>query len=85
MHMFGGDYMIEESRPCLTWTKAALIRAVRTFAQAAIAMIPVGVTIEAVDWRVVLGTAGLAAVLSILTSLAGLPETNGGPLDGEVS
>ena len=60
----------------MTWFKAAAIRAVRTFAQAAIAMIPAGVTIEAIDWRVVLGTAALAAVLSILTSLAGLPEVD---------
>lgn len=58
----------------LKWLKAAGIRAVRTFAQAAIAMIPVGITIDAVDWYIVLGTAALAAVLSMLTSLAGLPE-----------
>ena len=74
--------MIEETKPCVSWARAALIRAVKTFAQAAIALIPVGVTIEAVDWRIVLSTAGLAAVLSLLMSLAGLPESGGGPLDG---
>ena len=54
--------------------KAALIRAVRTVAQAAAAMIPAAVTITQVDWLTVLGTAALAGVCSILTSLAGLPE-----------
>ena len=69
----------------MTWFKAAGIRALKTFAQAAIALIPAGVTIEAIDWRVVLGTAALAAVLSLLTSIAGLPEVDGtGPLGGEV-
>ena len=67
----------------MSWARAALIRAVKTFAQAAIALIPVGVTIEAVDWKIVLSTAGLAAVLSLLTSLAGLPESDGGPLGGD--
>ena len=56
------------------WWKAALIRAVRTVAQAAAAMIPAAVTITQVDWLTVLGTAALAGVCSILTSLAGLPE-----------
>lgn len=65
----------------MTWFKAAGVRALKTFAQAAIALIPAGVTIEAIDWRVVLGTAALAAVLSLLTSIAGLPECDGGPLD----
>lgn len=65
----------------MTWFKAAAIRALKTFAQAAVALIPAGVTIEAIDWRVVLGTAALAAVLSLLTSIAGLPECDGGPLD----
>ena len=69
----------------MTWFKAAGVRALKTFAQAAIALIPAGVTIEAIDWRVVLGTAALAAVLSMLTSIAGLPEVDGtGPLGGEV-
>lgn len=75
--------MIEtQNNAALPWLQAMLLRAVRTFAQSAVALIPAGVTIEAVDWRIVLGTAALAAVLSMLTSLAGLPESNGGPLDG---
>lgn len=56
------------------WLKAAGIRAVRTVAQAAIAMIPVGVTVSAVGWGEVIGTAVLAGIVSLLTSVAGLPE-----------
>lgn len=56
--------------------KAALIRAVRTVCQAALAMIPAAATITAVDWLTVLSTSALAGVVSILTSVAtGLPET----------
>jgi hypothetical protein len=56
------------------WWKAALVRAVKTVAQTAAALIPAAVTITAVDWPVVLGTAALAGLASLLTSLAGLPE-----------
>lgn len=54
--------------------KAAAVRAVKTMAQSAVALIPAAATIGAVDWQVVLGTAALAGVGSLLTSLAGLPE-----------
>ncbi len=57
-----------------TWFKAAGIRALRTFAQTAVALLPAAATIESVDWRVVASTAALAAVASLLTSLAGIPE-----------
>lgn len=57
-----------------TWWKAAGVRAVKTVAQTAVAMIPAAVTITAVDWVTVAGTAALAGVVSLLTSLAGLPE-----------
>lgn len=57
--------------------KAALIRAVRTVAQAALAMIPAAATIQQVNWLTVLSTAALAGVVSILTSIAtGLPEVD---------
>lgn len=62
----------------LHWLEAALVRAVRTFAQAAIALIPMGVTIQEVSWTWVLSSAALAAIVSILTSLAGLPEVSNG-------
>ena len=58
------------------WWKAALVRALRTVAQAAAAMLPAAVTIQQVDWLTVLGTSLLAGVVSILTSLGGLPEVN---------
>jgi len=58
-----------------TFFQAACVRALKTFCQTAVAMIPVAVTITAVDWVTVLGTAALAGVCSILTSVAtGLPE-----------
>lgn len=56
------------------WFKAAGIRAVKTLAQTAVAMIGVGATIGSVDWLTVISTAGVAAILSLLTSVAGLPE-----------
>ena len=59
------------------WLKAAGIRAVKTMAQTAVAMIPAAVTIVEVDWLTVLGTAALAGVTSLLTSLTGLPEVKG--------
>lgn len=58
------------------WWKAAGIRAVKTVAQTAVAMIPAAVTIGAVDWVTVAGTAALAGVVSLLTSIAGLPEVD---------
>lgn len=57
-----------------TWGKAAAIRALKTFAQAALAQIPAAIVITEVNWVVVLGTAATAALLSVLTSVAGLPE-----------
>ena len=56
------------------WMKCAGIRAVKTMAQTAVAMIPASVTLQSVDWKVVLGTAALSGVVSILTSVAGIPE-----------
>ena len=56
------------------WWKAAGIRALKTFCQTAVATIGTTAVISEVDWAQVASTAALAAVLSILTSLAGLPE-----------
>ena len=56
------------------WAKAALIRAIRTFAQAFASCIAVGAALEEVQWLRALSVSGAAFVLSILTSLTGLPE-----------
>lgn len=56
------------------WIKAAAIRALKTICQTAIATIGTTATIGAVDWKMVGSTALLAGILSVLTSLAGLPE-----------
>lgn len=56
------------------WLKCAGVRAVKTAAQTAVALIPAAVSINAVDWTMVIGTAALAGVVSLLTSVAGLPE-----------
>ena len=57
-----------------TWLKAAGIRAVRTIAQTAIATIGTSAAMDSVNWPMVLSASILAGILSILTSLAGLPE-----------
>jgi hypothetical protein len=57
-----------------TWWKAAGIRAVRTVAQTAVATIGTAALIESVNWLEVLSASALAGILSLLTSIAGLPE-----------
>lgn len=57
-----------------TWLKAAGIRALKTVAQSAIAMIGTSVVIDEVNWVMVVSAAALSGVLSLLTSIAGLPE-----------
>ena len=61
----------------IRWWKAAGIRALKTFFQSFVATIGTSALIEEVDWRIVISAAGLAAVLSLATSLAGLPELEG--------
>lgn len=56
------------------WWKAAGIRAIKTFAQAMVGSIAVGATISEVNWTAVLSVAVVSALLSLLTSIAGLPE-----------
>ena len=59
------------------WAKSAGVRAVKTMAQSAIGAIGAAATMGAVDWRIVGSTALLAGVLSLLTSVAGIPEVAG--------
>lgn len=56
------------------WLKAAGIRALKTFCQTAVSLITVGATLTEVNWLTVGSVSLVAAILSLLTSLAGLPE-----------
>ena len=58
----------------LKWFKAAGIRAVKTTAQTAVATIGTSAVIGDVNWAVVLSASALSGILSLLTSVAGLPE-----------
>lgn len=57
-----------------TWIKAAGIRALKTLAQTAVATIGTCAVLSEVDWVMVASASALSAVLSLLTSIAGLPE-----------
>lgn len=56
------------------WAKAAGIRAVKTMAQTAVAVIGTGAVMSAVDWKIVVSSAAVEGIVSILTSVAGIPE-----------
>ena len=56
------------------WAKAAAVRAVKTVAQSAVAAIGSSAALGDVNWTLVASTAALSGVLSLLTSVAGLPE-----------
>ena len=56
------------------WLKAAWIRAVKTMAQTAVSMLTVGQAVLDVNWVNVLSVSAVAGVISMLTSIAGLPE-----------
>lgn len=56
------------------WIKAAAIRAIKTICQAAIATIGTAAIISEIDWKYIVSASLLAGILSLLTSLAGLPE-----------
>lgn len=62
------------NKKVVKWLKAAAVRAVKTVAQTAIATIGTSAVLSAVDWRVVVSASLLAGLLSVLTSIAGLPE-----------
>ena len=56
------------------WVKAAGIRAIKTMAQTAVSLITVGNLITELDWISIIGISAAAGVVSVLTSVAGLPE-----------
>lgn len=65
------------------WLKAAGVRAVKTVAQAAIAGIGTAAALGQVDWRYVVSASVLAGAISILTSIAGIPEVDSEDSEGE--
>lgn len=56
------------------WCKASLVRAVKTMAQTAVAVIGTATVIDVVDWKMVISSAIVAGIVSILTSVGGIPE-----------
>lgn len=58
------------------WIKAAAIRAIKTICQAAVATIGTAAIISEIDWKYIVSASLLAGILSVLTSLAGLPEVD---------
>jgi len=60
----------------LDWFKAAGIRAIKTFSQSMLSMIAIGAAMSEIQWGYVLSVAIVAAILSMLTSVAGLPEVD---------
>ena len=61
-----------------SWIKAACVRAIKTVAQTAVATIGTSALLAQVDWMMVISASILAGVLSLLTSVAGLPEVSDG-------
>lgn len=56
------------------WAKKAAIRAIKTMAQTAVAVIGTSTVVAAVDWKIVVSSTVVSGVVSILTSVAGIPE-----------
>lgn len=72
--------VLKDSVNTRKWMVNAGIRAVKTMAQTAVAVMGTSTVLSAIDWRMVLSSAIVAGIVSILTSVAGLPEA---PCEGE--
>jgi hypothetical protein len=66
------------------WAKAAVVRAIKTAAQAAVAIIGTSTAMGGVDWTLCGSAALLAGILSVLTSVAGIPEVGDGASVGKL-
>lgn len=62
----------------MKWWKAAIIRAIKTMAQTSVSLVTVGAAMTEVDWVMVGSVSLTAGILSLLTSVAGLPEVTEG-------
>lgn len=76
MDMKNKDYLIK-------WVKKAGIRAMKTIAQTFVATIGTAAVLQEVNWIMVLSASALAGILSLATSIAGLPELNNTDSEGE--
>lgn len=65
------------------WWKCSAVRAIKTAAQTAAATIGTSAVLSSVDWRMVISASVLAGILSILTSIAGLPEVSSSTSNNE--
>ncbi len=69
-----GGIVMQIKNNTMKWIKAAIIRAVKTFAQTALSMLTIGQAVIDVNWINVVSVSAVAALISVLTSIAGLPE-----------
>lgn len=65
------------------WFEKAIVRALKTIAQTAVATIGTSVAMGDVNWVLVLSSSALAGIVSLLTSIAGIPEVEAKEIDGE--
>lgn len=77
------DFMKIKNYDFLTWAKAAGVRALKTVAQTAVALIGTSVALTDVDWTLIVSASVLSGIVSILTSIAGLPELDATGADDE--
>ena len=77
------NYVFNVSVDTKKWFEKAIVRAVKTVAQTAVATIGTSVAMGDVNWVLVLSSSALAGIVSLLTSLAGIPEVEAKEIDGE--